>query len=120
MAIASTFVRGQDAEDFAVKWLESNDFQVLARNLRPPREWGCGQVDVVALKKSRAWVVEVKRFGEVSFDGPLVSDAQKRRLYRSMDFCRSKWRVSGRRLDWGLLLLCCDPVRGSVEFLENP
>lgn len=70
---------GRQAEDAAAQWLQTQGWQVLARNVRV----GHAEIDIVARCQDIIAVVEVRLRGPTSWAGPLDSvDARKRELLR--------------------------------------
>lgn len=85
---------GRSAEDLAAAHLAAEGFRILWRNVR----LGPLELDLVAKRDDLVVIVEVRKRGEGSFDGPLASVTWKKRrlLLRA---ARGLWRGRLKKMD---------------------
>ncbi len=85
---------GRNAEDLAAAHLAAEGFRILWRNVR----LGPLELDLVAKRDDLVVIVEVRKRGESSFDGPLASVTWKKRrlLLRA---ARGLWRGRLKKMD---------------------
>jgi putative endonuclease len=72
--------RGRRAEDDAARRYERAGWRVLARNWRPGRAHGGGEIDLVARRGDVLVFVEVKRRASIEAAATALRPAQRRRL----------------------------------------
>ncbi len=115
--------RGRWAQAEACRWLRSQGFKIVQENIRFPRIYRAGEVDVLAKRGADLWIVEVKArraAGLGATSAPLLSWAQRTRLLRSAHLLRRSY--SWARLRFSLLWVKGEIEEGGseIEFFENP
>lgn len=114
--------RGQLAHQSAKLWLKHLGFEVLVENLRFPKIYRAGEVDILAQKAGALWVLEVKASRAAVLGSEpilLLRPSQRQRLLRSLQLIRRSY--PRRPLRFALLRV--EFLGGKVEkieFFENP
>ena len=113
----STWLKGNEGEAYAAKWLTARGHSVLHRNFRC--RWG--EVDLITQDESGdLFFVEVKSWRGDSFDiWESIPPMRRRRLSRSVRYYLAQHQHAYEDIHLSALLIQWRKGVPSVEFLEN-
>lgn len=76
---------GKTAENIATAFLIVKGYKIIARNFRPPRGSGAGEIDIIAEKKQTLVFIEVKARGDFASAAEAITPQQQQRIFNGAE-----------------------------------
>ena len=97
---------GYKAENVAVLFLRLKGYKILARNFKPPRGSGAGEIDIIAGKHNVIVFVEVKRRSSLDSAAEAVNEhVQARRIRGAEYFLTTHPELADKEMRFDVILI---------------
>lgn len=97
---------GYKAEDKAVLFLRLKGYKIIARNFKPPRGIGAGEIDIIAQKKDVIAFIEVKYRPDPSTAAEAVTPiVQSRRIKGAQYFLMTRPELNDKEIRFDVILI---------------